>query len=127
MLYASISRTSAQFVVVGAVRDSPAYSKMEDGTIRIFDVIESVNDRTAGALQSEYEKEPQQCFDNHLKYRAAIKLRINRSMSLLSISTTLRFGMSLNCYAINSKCILCVLLIFNTKQHADKQFLLRMF
>lgn len=66
---------------------------MREDKIRIFDIIEAVNDTPASALPSEYEKEPQECFDNHLKYKTIIKLRINRSISLPPVSNTLNFGM----------------------------------
>ena len=70
---------------------------MEDDKIRIFDVIVSVNDKSADTLLSTsvYKKEPQKCFDSHLESKTNIKLIVNRSMSLPPISNTLGFGTSL--------------------------------
>ena len=85
-----------QFLVVGILRWSPAYSKFQDGKIRIFDVIERVNDRLCSDLFI-LAKDPQLCFDQHLKDRASVDLCLSHSVSLPPISKQLTKGESKFC------------------------------
>ena len=83
--------TIFQFVIVGAVNSSPAYSLLREDKIRIFDVIEAVNDKSASDLLIP-SKDPQECVDVHLKQQVSMKMRINRSISLPPVSYTLDCG-----------------------------------
>ena len=61
----------------------------------IFDVIESANDKSVIDLfVSISGKGPQEIFDNHLLGKASVKLRVNRSISLPSLTNTLTSGMT---------------------------------
>ena len=54
-------------------------------------MIEMVNDKSINDLLIPY-KEPQECFDKHLEHKGNVKMRINRSISLPSVSTSLDYG-----------------------------------
>lgn len=81
-----------QFIVVGAERDTLAYTMLEMGKLRLFDVVESANDKTATELLVPGKK-PQQCFDDHLLGKAHVKIRVNRSISLSPVTNMLKLGM----------------------------------
>ena len=80
-----------QFVVVGAVKGSRAYMELLDEKVRIFDVIEAVNDKSCTELLIP-STDPQFCFDHCLHSQVSVKLHINRSISLPPLSNTLAFG-----------------------------------
>lgn len=80
-----------QFVIVGAVKGSPAYSKLQDDEIRIFDVVETVNDNSCSNLLIS-NKDPQECFDRHLERQASVTMFITHSIALPPISNMLAFG-----------------------------------
>ena len=65
---------------------------LEINKLRIFDVIESVNDKSATELLTS-GKELQECFDYHVKGKISVKLHVNRSISLPPVSTILDSGM----------------------------------
>ena len=81
-----------QFLVVGATYGSPAHTIMQNGKIRIFDVIQSVNGKTCSDLFIPPNPVPQECFDRHLKDRLSIDLRLLHSLSLPPISDLLIKG-----------------------------------
>ena len=81
--------TQHQFVIVGATKGSQAYILLSNGNIRIFDVIEMVNDKSCHRLPP---KEPQESFDIYLWNKRSVKMRLNRTISLPSVSTTLTYG-----------------------------------
>ena len=103
--------TIFQFVIVGAVKISPAYSLLREDKIRIFDVIEAVNDKSASDLLIP-SKDPQECVDVHLKQHVSVKMRINRSISLPPVSNTLDCG-TYSCVVITVfvVCFLCVFFV----------------
>ena len=82
-----------QFVIVGAVKSSPAYTLLREEKIRIFDVIEVVNDKSARELQLLVpSKDPQECVDMYLNHQVRVKMHINHSISLPPVSNTLDCG-----------------------------------
>ena len=66
---------------------------LKEGKIRIFDVIESVHNRSCSDLLIP-AKDPQLCFDQHLKDRTFVDLYLSRSISLPPISDLLTKGKS---------------------------------
>ena len=54
-------------------------------------MIEMVNDKSCSDILIP-SKEPQECFDKHLEHYVSVKMRINRSISLPSVSTLLDYG-----------------------------------
>ena len=83
--------------MIGAVKDSQAYSMMQEDSIRIFDVIESVNERSCSDLIVS-TRDYQECFDMCLDYQVRVRMCINRSISLPPVSNTLDFGMITDSY-----------------------------
>ena len=82
-----------QFLVVGVLHRSPAHSLLKEGKIRIFDVIEKVNDKTCSELHIA-AVDPQESFDKYLKDRTSVILRVSHTVSLPPISKLLVKGKS---------------------------------
>ena len=80
-----------QFLVVGALHRSPAHSLLQEGKIRIFDVIEKVNEKTCSELHVP-EVDPQSSFDRYLRDRTVVMLRVSHHISLPLISKLLVKG-----------------------------------
>ena len=91
ILYCDDGLYHTQFLIIGVVHVSSAYSELKEGKLRIFDVIESVNDKSCSDLLIP-ARDPQQCFDQHLKDRASVDLYLSRSISLPPISDLLTKG-----------------------------------
>ena len=82
---------SLQFMIVGVCHGSAAYSEVQKGKIRIFDVIEKVNDKMCSDLHTP-GVDPQESFDEHVKVRAIVTLHLLHSVALPSISKLLAKG-----------------------------------
>ena len=80
-----------QFVIVGVVKDSKVYRKVQDDLIRMFDVIETVNDKPCGDLRIP-ETDIQESFEKFIKSKDTINLRLNRSIALPPVSSSLCDG-----------------------------------
>ena len=81
-------------MIIGVRHGSAAYIKLQEGKIKIFDVIEKVNDKTCSDLHIP-GVDPQQSFDQHLNVRAIVTLHLLHSVSLPSISGLLAKGKQL--------------------------------
>ena len=78
-------------MISGVMRDSPAAKAMEKNELLIFDVIETVNSRKCSdILQSG--KTPQECFDQEIASAKEVKLFVNHSFAIQSLSSTLSYG-----------------------------------
>ena len=80
-------------MIIGVRHESPAYSKMLEGKIKVFDVIEKVNDNTCTDLLIP-GIDPQQSFDQNLNKPAVVTLHLLHTLSLPSISKLLDKGKS---------------------------------
>lgn len=78
-------------MIVGVCHGSAAYSEVQKGKIKIFDVIEKVNDKMCSDLHIP-GKDPQENFDQDLNVRAIVTLHLLHSVSLPSISKLLAKG-----------------------------------
>ena len=87
----SIILCMLQFMIVGVRHGSAAYSKVQEGKIKIFDVIEKVNDKMCSELHIP-GVDPQESFDQDLNVRAVVILRLLHSVALPSISRLLAKG-----------------------------------
>ena len=79
--------------MVGVHHRSPAHSLLQEGKIKIFDVIEKVNDKTCSELRTP-AVDPQESFDRYLKDRTSVMLRVSHAVSLPPISKLLLKGKS---------------------------------
>lgn len=82
-----------QFLVVGALHRTPAQTLLKEGKIRIFDVIEKVNDKACNELHVP-AVDPQSSFDRYLRDRTSVMLRVSHHISLPPVSKLLVKGRS---------------------------------
>ena len=80
-----------QFLIVGATYGSHAHTLLQNGKLKIFDVITSVNYKSCSEVLVP-GKDPQVCFDHCLKDRLSVLLHLSHSISLPSISDLLNKG-----------------------------------
>ena len=78
-------------MIIGARRGTTAHTKLQEDKIRIFDVIDKVNDSTCSELHTPMT-DPQQKFDQHLNKYAVVTLHLSHTVSLPSISRLLAKG-----------------------------------
>lgn len=78
-------------MITGIVCDSEATLKMQKNELRIFDVIETVNDRKCSDIL-ESGKTPQECFDREIKIAPTVKLYVNCFFAIPPISDVLSHG-----------------------------------
>ena len=76
-----------QFVIVGVVRESIAYSKIKSEEIKLLDVIESINDTDCGKIFTPaLDADLQECFEHYVGDKDNLRLVINHSYSVPQIS-----------------------------------------
>jgi hypothetical protein len=81
----------SQFIIVGVVRDTPAYSKLQDDQIRLLDVIETVNDTPCHKILLP-DMDLQERFEHSVDERESIQLELNRCIALPPVSKPLSVG-----------------------------------
>lgn len=80
-----------QFLIVGAIRGSPAHILLQNGKLKIFDVITHVSGKSCSEVLV-LGKDPQMCFDQCLKDHVSVNLHLSHSISLPPISDLLNKG-----------------------------------
>ena len=82
----------AQFVIVGIATEGPAYKKLQDGEMRLLDVITHVNDQ-----EVKYLEKP---FDEMMEWKTTVSLKMDHSIFSIVCSKTF-FS---NCEWLASSC-----------------------
>lgn len=67
------------------------YKKVQDDLIRMFDIIETVNDKQCADLRIP-ETDIQKSFEKFIKSEDSVKLCLNRSIALAPVSSPLSDG-----------------------------------
>ena len=80
-----------QFMIIGVVKDTSVYTQVQGDQIRIFDVIETVNDTPCHKIFLP-GMDLQERFEHSIEERVRIKLELNRCIALQPISSPLAFG-----------------------------------
>ena len=80
-----------QFIVIGVVKDTPVYTQVRNDQIRIFDVIESVNDTPCHKIFLP-GMDVQERFEHSIQERVCVKLELNHCITLPPVSSPLAFG-----------------------------------
>ena len=78
-------------MIAGVVRDSPAAKAMENNKLTIFDVIITVNSKKCNDMLTR-KRTPQECFDQEIASAKEVKLFVNHSFAIQSLSSTLSNG-----------------------------------
>ena len=67
------------------------YSYLQSGELKLLDVIETVNDTPCGKIFAP-DKDVQERFEHYIESKDSVRLSLNRSFSLPSISSPLAYG-----------------------------------